>query len=130
MFDTPAWTTQFHEFNRLLVSMTDSETLILLTAILEHLGDAATASYTRFPHRDDAKLTRRAQRSRYVLTDLSEAGDAEAAEQPLEQTSHGAGQVLESGQSRSVIDILTSSHGQRFGMAQRPVTARSTDVPQ
>ena len=107
VFDTPAWSTQFHEFNRLLVSMTDSETLILLTAILENLGDAATASYTRTPHRDDTKLARRARRSRYVLTDLIEAGDAEAAEQLWNKHLTEAGQVLASGQARSVIDILT-----------------------
>lgn len=77
--DTPAYTKNFHEFNRLLVSLTENETLILLTAMLENLSDAATASYTRVTHSDDTKLAHKAHRARTVLADLIEAGDAVAA---------------------------------------------------
>ena len=43
VLDTPAYTKTFHEFNRMLVAMTENETLILLTAMVENICDSATA---------------------------------------------------------------------------------------
>lgn len=105
--DTPAYTKNFHEFNRLLVSLTENETLILLTAMLENLSDAATASYTRVTHSDDTKLAHKAHRARTVLADLIEAGDAVAAEDLWRRHLASAGQVLVTNQGDSVIDLLS-----------------------
>ena len=105
--DTPAYTKNFHEFNRLLVSLTENETLILLTAMLENLSDAATASYTRVTHSDDTKLAHKAHRARTVLADLIESGDAVAAEDLWRRHLAGAGQVLVTNQGDSVIDLLS-----------------------
>jgi GntR family transcriptional regulator, transcriptional repressor for pyruvate dehydrogenase complex len=107
MIDTPAWSAHFHEFNRMLVSMTENETLLLMTAMLEHVSDAATASYRRVPHADDTKHAHRAQRTRYALTDLIEAGDDQGAEALWRKHLTEAGQVLATAQAQMVIDILT-----------------------
>ena len=104
--DTPAYTASFHGFNRLLVSMTGNETLILLTAMLENLSDAATASYIRVTHGEDAKLAHKAQRARTVLADLIEAGDAVAAEDLWRKHLRDAGEVLVTNQGEAVIDLL------------------------
>src|SRR3954452_8605373 len=37
---------RFHEFNALVVELTENQTLILLTAMLEHISQAAALSYT------------------------------------------------------------------------------------
>lgn len=107
LIDTPVWSDHFHEFNRLLVAMTENETLVLMTAMLENISDAATASYRQVPHADDIKLAHRAQRTRYTLTDLIEAGDDLAAEALWRKHLTEAGKVLASAQARLVIDVLT-----------------------
>lgn len=104
--DTPIWAEKFHEFNRMLVAMTGNETLVLLTAMLENIGDAATADYVRTTHAEDVKLAHRAQRTRYVLLDLIEAGDADVAEELWRKHLTEAGQALLTHQSESVIDLL------------------------
>ena len=105
--DTPAYTASFHGFNKLLVSMTDNETLILLTAMLENLSDAATASYIRVTHDDDTKLAHKAHRARRVLADLIEAGDDGGAEELWRKHLTDAGEVLVTNQGDNVIDLLT-----------------------
>ena len=105
--DTPVYTETFHEFNRLLVSLTENETLILLTAMLENISDAATASYIRVTHDDDNKLARKALRARAVLADLIEAGDDDAAEELWSKHLTDAGNVLVADQRDSVIDVLS-----------------------
>ncbi|MCU1368685.1 MAG: GntR domain protein [Ilumatobacteraceae bacterium] len=104
--DTPAYTERFHEFNRMLVAMTENETLILFTAMLEHISDAASTTYTRVPHADDTKLAHKANRTRHVLTDLIEAGDAVAAEDLWRRHLSDAGQVLVANRGTTVIDVL------------------------
>ena len=76
----PADDPQFHGFNRLLVQLTENETLILLTTMLEAISDAATASYRQVPHEDDARLARKAHRTRLKLIELIEEGDDVGAE--------------------------------------------------
>ena len=105
--DTPAYTASFHGFNKLLVSMTGNETLILLTAMLENLSDAATASYVRVTHGDDTKLAHRALRARTVLADLIEAGDAVGAEELWRKHLSDAGEVLVTNQGKTVVDLLS-----------------------
>ncbi len=107
LIDTPLWTADFHQFNRLLVAMTENETLVLMTAMLENISDAATASYGKVPHPDDSKLAHRAQRTRYTLTDLIAAGDDVAAEALWRKHLTEAGKVLASAQAQTVIDVLT-----------------------
>jgi DNA-binding FadR family transcriptional regulator len=105
--DTPAYTASFHGFNRLLVSMTGNETLVLLTAMLESLTDAATASYVRTAHADDTKLAHKGHRARTVLADLIEAGDATGAEELWRKHLTDAGGVLVANQGDHVIDLLS-----------------------
>ena len=105
--DTPAYAAKFHEFNRMLVAMTENETLILFTTMVEAISDAATATYGRVHHDDDAKLANRANRTRIVLTDLIEAGDAEGAEDLWRRHLTDAGQVLVTNRGTTVIDVLS-----------------------
>lgn len=107
VLDTPAYTRRFHEFNRLLVAMTENETLILVTAMLENISDAASASYVRVAHADDVKLAHKAHRTRTVLADLIETGDGDAAEELWRKHLTDAGHVLTTNQGSSVIDVLT-----------------------
>src|SRR3954464_9121504 len=79
--DTPAYSESFHGFNRLLVSLTGNETLILVTMMLETICDAATASYERVKHAEDKKLAHQAHRTRTILADLIEEGDDVEAEE-------------------------------------------------
>ncbi len=77
----PGEPARFHEFNALVVELTGNQTLCLLTAMLEHIGQAAALSYARRQHGDDdTRLARKAHRTRQKLIDLIKAGDAEGAE--------------------------------------------------
>ena len=105
--DTPAFTANFHEFNRMLVALTENETLILFTTMLENIGDAATAIYTRIPHPDDTKLAHKANRTRVLLADLIEQGDANAAEDLWRRHLTDAGQILVTDRGTRVIDLIT-----------------------
>jgi DNA-binding FadR family transcriptional regulator len=105
--DTPAYTKNFHQFNRLLVALTGNETLILLTAMLENLSDAATASYSRVSHQDDTKLAHQAHKTRIMLADLIDAGDDVAAEELWRKHLTDAGLVLMTNQRDAVVDLLS-----------------------
>ena len=100
----PVW---FHEFNRLLVQLTENETLILLTTMLESISDAATANYLKVPHPDDERLGRKAHRTRLKLISLIEEGDADSAEELWRRHLTEAGKVLMGSRSQSIVDILT-----------------------
>lgn len=105
--DTPAYTDSFHEFNRMLVAMTENETLMLVATMLETICDAATASYIRVSHEDDARLAQKAHRTRMLLADLIEKGDASAAETLWRKHLTDAGLVLVTTQAKMVVDVLT-----------------------
>jgi DNA-binding FadR family transcriptional regulator len=100
----PVW---FHGFNRLLVSLTGNETLILLTTMLEAISDAATASYVQVPHPDDERLARKAHRTRLKVISLIEEGDVEGAEDLWRRHLTEAGKVLMGSRSQAVVDILS-----------------------
>jgi DNA-binding FadR family transcriptional regulator len=106
VIDTPAATHRFHEFNRMLVALTGNETLILLTAMLENISDAATATYSRVAHPNDGRLAHRAQRTRVVLTGLIRAGAADEAEELWHKHLVEAGEVLVGNRADAVIDVL------------------------
>jgi GntR family transcriptional repressor for pyruvate dehydrogenase complex len=96
---------QYKRFNQLVVELTESQTLILLVAILEGIANAAAVRYTT----DDAsaeRLTRRAVAARRRLIDLIEAGDADGAEDLWRRHLTEAGDVLAGGTGESVVDLF------------------------
>lgn len=100
----PVW---FHGFNRLLVQLTGNETLILLTTMLEAISDAATASYVKVAHEDDARLARKAQRTRLKLTELIEEGDDVGAEELWRKHLTEAGKLLIGTNGQTLVDVLS-----------------------
>lgn len=71
----------FADFNAHLVELTKSETLVLITAMLEHIVSKAALSFVRTPHPDDDDtLKADADRARRKVVALIRAGDAAAAE--------------------------------------------------
>ncbi len=105
--DEPGWEVHFHEFNRLLVSLTGNESLMLITTMLERICDSATAHYERRESDDTVRMMHRAQRARRLLADLIEAGDADAAEELWRKHLSEAGHNLAANQTNAVIDVLT-----------------------
>jgi DNA-binding FadR family transcriptional regulator len=99
---------RFHEFNALLVELTDNQTLVLLTTMLEHISQAAALNYTRTPHRadDEARLRRKAHRTREKLIELIHAGDAEGAEELWRTHLTEAGRVLSESSGATVVDLF------------------------
>jgi GntR family transcriptional regulator, transcriptional repressor for pyruvate dehydrogenase complex len=99
----------FFEFNRLLVSLTGNETLILVTAMLEMISEAATSRADAFdiagPHL--LELHRRVTRTRAKLADLIEAGDIDAAETLWRAHLVEAGKVIVRGRPGKVVDVLS-----------------------
>jgi GntR family transcriptional repressor for pyruvate dehydrogenase complex len=97
----------FNEFNRLLVSMTENETLILLTTMLEHIGDAATANYTSVVHEQDERLARQALRTRTLLADLIQKGDDKEAERLWRKHLTDSAAVVAADRATTVVDLLS-----------------------
>jgi GntR family transcriptional regulator, transcriptional repressor for pyruvate dehydrogenase complex len=106
-YDMPAYGARFHGFNRLLVELTDNETLVLLTSMLESISDAATFGYTKSPHPDDEQMAKKATRSRYKLIELIAGGEADAAEDLFRRHLTEAGSVLMTAQGGRVVDVLS-----------------------
>jgi GntR family transcriptional repressor for pyruvate dehydrogenase complex len=100
----PVW---FHGFNRLLVQLTGNETLILLTTMIEAISDAATASYVKVAHEDDARLGRKAHRTRLRLIDLIAEGDEVGAEELWRKHLTEAGKQLMGANGQTVVDVLS-----------------------
>lgn len=100
----PVW---FHGFNRLLVQLTGNETLILLTTMIEAISDAATANYVKVAHEEDARLARKARRTRLRLIDLIKAGDEVRAEELWRAHLTEAGKRLIGPNGRTVVDVLS-----------------------
>jgi DNA-binding FadR family transcriptional regulator len=100
----PLW---FHGFNRLLVQLTENETLILLTTMLEAISDAATANYVKVPHEDDARLARKAHRTRLKLIELIEEGDDVGAEELWLKHLSEQGKLLMGTHGETVVDVLS-----------------------
>ena len=100
------YSARFHEFNRLLVSLTENEPLILITAMLESISDAATVGYLAEPHVDGVSMARRAARTRVRIIDHVQAGEADKAEDLFRQHLTEAGKVLMTAQGQRVVDVL------------------------
>jgi GntR family transcriptional regulator, transcriptional repressor for pyruvate dehydrogenase complex len=97
---------RFHEFNRLLVELAGNETLRLLTAMLEHISDAAAMSYIAHRHAEDTRLAKRAYRTRQRLIELIRAGDGDGAEELWAVHLHEQGRVLSEGVGSEVLDLF------------------------
>jgi DNA-binding GntR family transcriptional regulator len=103
----PQETSRFHEFNALVVELTGNQTLVLITAMLEHISQAAALSYVSRPHADDdRRLALKAHRTRQKLIDLVKAGDADGAESLWRTHLSEAGKVLAEGSGASVVDLF------------------------
>jgi GntR family transcriptional regulator, transcriptional repressor for pyruvate dehydrogenase complex len=100
----PIW---YNAFNRLLVQLTENETLILLATMLESISDAATANYVKMTHEDDARIARKAQRTRLQLIDLIYDGDPVGAEELWRKYLTAQGRLLMGLHGETVVDVLT-----------------------
>jgi DNA-binding FadR family transcriptional regulator len=98
---------RFHEFNARVVELTENQTLILLTAMLEHISRAANLRYADRPMTDDVRLlARKGQRARQKLIDFIRAGDGDAAEKLWRAHLIEAGQELAAGTAEKLIDVF------------------------
>jgi DNA-binding FadR family transcriptional regulator len=104
---SPGYNSQFHGFNRLLVDLTENETLVLVTSMLETISDAAAFRYTQAPHEAAGRMADRASRTRHKLIELIRAGDADKAEELFTRHLAEAGSILTGAQSERVIDLLS-----------------------
>ena len=98
----------FHEFNARVVELTGNHTLILITAMIEHISQLATLNYSRQlrdPNSEEPMM-RRARRSRLKLIELITAGDASGAEAHWRAYLVEAGRVLVKGAGDSVLGLL------------------------
>ena len=104
----PGDSERFHQFNRLVVQLTGNDTLILLTAMLEHISDAAALSYTRASHsaEQDSRLVREALKARGRLVSLIRDGKADEAENLWRLHLTEAGKALTAVAGRTVVDLL------------------------
>jgi GntR family transcriptional repressor for pyruvate dehydrogenase complex len=91
---------------RQVVEFTGNQTLVLLTAMLEHISRAAALSYERI-HPDDGGLGKTAHRTRQKLVQLIKAGDADAAETLWRKHLTEAGRILTEGAGGNVVDLFT-----------------------
>jgi DNA-binding FadR family transcriptional regulator len=100
------YTARFHGFNRLLVELTENETLMLLTSMLETISDAASVASSIVPADVEGKLVRRASKARHSLIERIAAGDADGAEALFRRHLTEAGAILQAAQGGRVIDVL------------------------
>jgi len=98
-------TEHFHVFNARVVELTENQTLVLLTAMLEHIGEAAALKIS-ISDEDGERLRRKARRARQRLIDLVRAGDAEAAEALWRKHLTEAGASLVAGTGGVLVDLF------------------------
>jgi DNA-binding GntR family transcriptional regulator len=97
----------FHEFNTLVVELTESPTLVLLTTMLEHISSRATLNFVRHTGEgQNGPLARRAHRGRERLVALVAAGDAPGAEAHWRIHLTEAGERLVAGAGDSVLALF------------------------
>jgi DNA-binding GntR family transcriptional regulator len=102
-------TGRFYEFNARVVELTENQTMLLLTAMLEHITTAAAFSYVRAVTEpaQRARLARKAARTRQRLIELIRVGDADAAEDLWRNHLDEAGRVLAERADGRVFDLFT-----------------------
>jgi DNA-binding FadR family transcriptional regulator len=97
----------FHEFNALVVELTGNQSLMLITAMLEHISVKATARYLLVADPvEDERLGQRAHRVRRKLIDLVANGDVSGAEMHWRAHLTEAGRVLSSRVGNSVLALF------------------------
>jgi DNA-binding FadR family transcriptional regulator len=97
---------RFHEFNALVVELTENQTLILLTAMLEHISHAAAISYDAPTEEEEARMKRSAHRTRQRLVDHVRAGEADEAEHLWRAHLVEAGHILTAGNRETLVDLF------------------------
>ena len=95
----------FHEFNALVVELTQNQTLILLTAMLEEISRAAALKHT-IEKEEAARLMRKTRRTRQRLIELVRAGDGDGAEELWRKHLTEAGNALTSSTGEPVVDLF------------------------
>jgi DNA-binding FadR family transcriptional regulator len=105
--DGPEHAARANGFNRLVVALTGSETLVLITAMLEAICDDAISRYTAVPRADDAQLLRRAARTRTKLIGLVSDGEADGAESLWRSYLSESGKRLLASDGATVLDLVT-----------------------
>jgi GntR family transcriptional regulator, transcriptional repressor for pyruvate dehydrogenase complex len=99
---------RFFEFNALVVELTENQTLLLLTTMLEHISTAAAFSFVR-AHAEQTeriRLARKAARTRQRLIELIRSGEADEAEALWRTHLVEAGRVLSEGAGHTVLDVF------------------------
>ncbi len=72
---------RFNDFNLRMAELTDNQTVILVTAMLEHVTRAAAVAYVEQYHEPaGSRLEQRTRRGRQRVIELVRAGDVDAAE--------------------------------------------------
>jgi GntR family transcriptional regulator, transcriptional repressor for pyruvate dehydrogenase complex len=94
-------------FNSLVVSLTENQTLILITGMLEYISERAGESYIQTGHRpQDERLARQGNRARAKLIELIRAGDADGAEDLWQRHLSQAGKALMETNGKAVVDLF------------------------
>jgi DNA-binding FadR family transcriptional regulator len=94
-----------HEFHQLLVALTGSETLILLTDMLEHVTEAVGRSVEATGAADE-RQGRRSHVAHKRLIEMIEAGDADGAEEIWRRHLVEGGEYLIAAGGRDVVGVL------------------------
>ncbi|MDO8390321.1 MAG: GntR family transcriptional regulator [Actinomycetota bacterium] len=105
--DHADYTARFHGFNRLLVELTENETLMLLTSMLETISDAASSNYPVVTADIEARMIKRASKARHSLIEHIAGGEADEAEELFRRHLAEAGSLLQAAQGGRVIDVLS-----------------------
>jgi DNA-binding FadR family transcriptional regulator len=99
--------TRFNEFNTLVVELTGNETLVLLTAMLEHISRAAAIRFAHtVPSETSQRLNAKARRARAVLIQLIRDGNVSEAEQLWWRHITESGRVLTDAANGMVLDLF------------------------
>lgn len=104
--DSADYTARFHGFNRLLVELTENETLMLLTSMLETISDAASTNFPLVSPDEENRLIRRASKARHILIEHIARGEADDAEDLFRRHLTEAGTMLQAAHGGRVIDVL------------------------
>lgn len=98
----------FHEFNALVVELTENETLVLLTTMLERISQVAALHYERSGRAENQKqrLAAKAHRTRARLIERIRAGDSDGAEDLWRVHLTEAGRELVLNADATVVDLF------------------------
>jgi DNA-binding FadR family transcriptional regulator len=104
--DPAAYVVEFHGFNRLLMSLTGNDAIVLVTAMLESIADVVTIKTQHLTISRSFELHERVIRTRLKLADLIERGDAAATEHLWRVHLTEAAKEIAGGAGPQVVDVL------------------------